>query len=134
MNKENRAQHFFYQPAQNSKHEAYAMAQKYWTNKDTQNAEAWAVKAMERGSQTLAPQLLAEIADKTGSKHTAITLASYYFRERNNLEQALFWARKAQQFGSEHLAINLINEITARQEALSVQDEVWQPSSLPVKK
>lgn len=110
------------------------MARKYWDNKDVKNAEIWAVHAMRLGSQTLAPQLLAEIADKTQSKHTAMTLASYYFQERKNPEQALIWARKAKQFGSEHLAVNLINEITAHQEALSVQEEVRHPSSPQSKK
>jgi len=134
MNKENRAQHSFYPTAKNSKHEAYAIAQKYWKKNDIQQAETWALNAMKLGSRTLAPQLLGKIADKTRSKHTAITLASYYFQECENLEQALLWAKKAQQFGSEHLATNLINEITARQEALSVQEEVWQTATTQSKK
>jgi ATP-dependent helicase/DNAse subunit B len=120
--KENNPNNLFFAAEPSSKQEAYARAQKYWTIHNIEKAEAWALRAMKLGSKTLAPQLLADIANSTRSKSMAITLASYHW-DHKAIEKALHWANRAKEFGSIVLADALILKINTHQNALQVQDE-----------
>ncbi|HEV2614458.1 MAG TPA: hypothetical protein VGV92_07095 [Gammaproteobacteria bacterium] len=90
---------------------AYELAEHYHDEDDTINAEKWALKAMELGGENKAPQLLAKIALETKSKSSAITLASYFFKEHKDFEKALVWANIAIKFGSESVAPQLLEKI-----------------------
>ncbi len=102
---------------------AYALAKFYRDEGNNVNAEEFAIKAMELGCEKEAPQLLAEIALKTQSKSTAITLSSYYW-EKENVSQAKKWATFAEKFGSKTLAPKRLDEIQAHKEALILQEVV----------
>lgn len=123
MNKENRSERNNLVHAIKDKDRCYAIALKYWNNKDAVNAEEWAIRAMRSGSRNLAPELMADIARSTRSKSRAITLASYYW-EQEEVEKALLWARIAKEYGSKELADKLIAEITAHIDAVEIHYEV----------
>jgi hypothetical protein len=122
MRKENRLNNVKHS-ALLTKDEAYAKAKEFWKNNDLTNAEAWAIKAMHLGSKKLAPQLLAEITEKTQSKHSAITLASFYWDQKIS-DSAVHWASLAKKYGSVNLADKLISEIEAHLAAIEIHNEV----------
>jgi phage shock protein A len=113
----------FHRPVLKPKDAAYNIAQEFRQKGDNKKAEDFALKAMKLGSENLAPQLLAEIAMEIQSKNIAMTLASYYYHEREDLGKALEWANLAVKFGSKNLAKELIAKI-AHEQAVKLHETV----------